>query len=152
MYTSKFKLILHWLAIGLGFYVFWAFSYLILAKFAISQVNRFQYTKQSIWLEITASDVFWYILFILGMALVTYIISLLIKYAPNRKIAAFLFAILIVASAGVLLDKLLETSSIFNVLPHVFINLVFLISIIYISLKRKVPVVANEEDFPEDAE
>ncbi|MDR6782118.1 glucan phosphoethanolaminetransferase (alkaline phosphatase superfamily) [Pedobacter africanus] len=152
MYTSKFKLLLHWLGIVIGFYVFWALSYLILAKFATSQFNRFQYTKQSLWTELTASDIFWYIMFIFGIILTIYVIHMLIRYSPHRKAAALVFAFLIVISVGVLLDKLLETSSGFSSLPHIFINAVFLISIVYAFFKAEQPPVRNEEDYLEDGE
>ena len=152
MYTSKFKLLFHWLGIVTGFYVFWALSYLILAKFATSQFNRFQYTKQSLWTELTASDVFWYIMFIFGMILTIYVIHMLIRYAPHRKAAALVFAGLIIISVGVLLDKLLETSSGFSSLPHIFINGVFLISIVYAFFKAEQPSVRNEEDYLDEGE
>lgn len=144
MYTSKFKLLLHWLAIVIVFYVFWALSYLILTKFAVSQFNRFQYTKQNIWAELTASDIFWYAMFVFGVALVIYVIKLLMKYSPNRKIAAILFAVLIIISVTILLDKLLETSSGLSIVPHILINLTFLISIIYFFLKAEKPAIKNE--------
>ena len=145
MYTSKFKLLLHWLAIVIGFYVFWALSYLVLTKFAVSQFNRFQYIKQSIWAELTASDIFWYVMFIFGVSLVIYVIQLLMKYSPNRKIAAVLFVVLIIISVAILLDKLLETSSGFSIIPHVLINLTFLISIIYFFFKAEKPGIKNED-------
>lgn len=152
MYTSKFKLLFHWLGILIGFYVFWALSYLVLAKFATSQLNRFQYARQSLWSELTASDIFWYVMFIFGMTLVSYVINLLIRYAPQRKIAALLFAVLIVASVALLLDKLLETGSGVSIIPHIFINAVLLISIAYTFFKTEQLPVQNDDSYSEEDE
>ncbi|MNL17586.1 hypothetical protein D3C87_1386880 [compost metagenome] len=67
------------------------------------------------------------------------------KYSPNRKIAAVLFAVLIIISVAILLDKLLETSSGFSIIPHILINLAFLISIIYFFFKAEKPGIKNED-------
>jgi hypothetical protein len=136
MYTSKFKLALHWLLFTAGFYIFWLLSYLILAKFAISQFSRFQHTKEGIWSQLMAADLFWYAMFVFGMAIAIYVIRLFIKYAPNRKIAAVIYALLIILSVVVLMDKLLETTTGYYILPHVLINIVFLVPIVYSCFKR----------------
>lgn len=135
MYKSKFKLALHWLLITLGFYIFWVFSYLILTKFATSEVSRFHHSKQSIWGQLTAADIFWYIMFVFGVALVTYVIKLCIKYAPNRRIAALLYTLLIILSVGMLVDKLIETTTFLYIIPHFIINIVFLVPIAYALFK-----------------
>ena len=136
MYTSKFKLALHWLLFTAGFYIFWLLSYLILAKFAISQFSRFQHTKDGFWSQLTAADLFWYAMFIFGVAIAIYVIRLFIKYAPNRKIAAMIYALLIILSVVILLDKLLDTTTGYYILPHVLINITFLVPIIYSFFKR----------------
>ncbi|WP_316814668.1 hypothetical protein [Pedobacter nyackensis] len=150
MYTSKFKLALHWLLITIGFYLFWCLSYLILAKFALSQFSRFNSSTGKIWSEITASDIFWYALFIFGIAIAIFVIRKLIEYSPNPKIAAIIYATLIIVSVGVLVDKLLETTALFNVIPHVVINLAFLIAIAVAFFKKA--RIADSEDDQEDPE
>ncbi len=127
MYTSKFTLTLKWLLFIIGFYIFWALSYLVLAKFALSQVSRFKYSKESIWAQLTASDIFWYAMFVFGIALVIYVIRKLISYSPNRKIAALIFGVLVIVSVSILVDKLLETTTFLNVIPHILINTAFLV-------------------------
>lgn len=146
MYTSKFKLTLHWLLITIGFYLFWAFSYLILAKFALSQFNRFSYETQSFWSQLTASDIFWYALFIFGMAIAIFVIRKLIQYAPNRKIAAIIYAILIIISTAILVDKLAETSKSYTLIPHILINLVFVTAIAITYFKKESIAGLEEED------
>ena len=135
MYRSKFKLALHWLLITLGFYIFWVFSYLILTKFATSEVSRFHHSKENIWSQLTVSDIFWYVMFVFGLGLVTYVIKLCLKYAPNRRIAALLYAILIVVSVAILVDKLLETTTAPYIIPHFIINIIFLVPLGYAFFK-----------------
>jgi|GEM_PF-2472698 len=137
MYTSKLKLTLHWLLFTIGFYLFWALSYLVLAKFALSQFNRFSYAKGDIWSQLTASDVFWFAMFVFGIAICIFVIRKFIQYAPNRKIAAIVYAVLIIGSVAVLLDKLLETGTMFDILPHVIINIAFLIPIVMVFFKKE---------------
>lgn len=141
--SSKLKLTLHWLLFTVGFYLFWALSYLVLAKFALAQFNRFSYARGSILSEITASDIFWFAMFVFGIAVCIFVIRKLIQYAPNRKIAAAAYAILMISSVGVLLDKLLETATIIDILPHIVINIAFLIPMIMIFFKK---VETEQED------
>jgi FlaA1/EpsC-like NDP-sugar epimerase len=147
MYTSKLKLTLHWLLFTVGFYLFWALSYLVLAKFALSQFNRFSYAKESIWSQLTASDIFWFAMFAFGIAITIFVIRKFIQFAPNTKIAAIVYAILIIGSVVVLLDKLLETGTVFDILPHVIINIAFLIPIAMTFFrKEEVDQEENEEE------
>lgn len=127
MNTSKLKLALHWLLFVVGFYLFWGLSYLILTKFALSQVSNFVSNTGSIWSQITATDIFWYVMFIFGIAVVIYVIRLFIKYAPNVKIAILIYAVLIIASVAVLVDKLAESTTALKLMPHIVINLAFLV-------------------------
>lgn len=150
MYKSKFKLTLHWLLITIGFYLFWSFSYLILAKFALSQFSRFSYATGKIWSEITASDIFWYAMFVFGIAIAIFVIRKLIQYSPKPRIAAIIFAVLIVVSVGVLVDKLLETSTWFNILPHIIINGIFLVAIVITFFKKD--RITDSEDEQEETD
>lgn len=136
MYTSKLKLTLHWLLFIVGFYLFWALSYLVLAKFALSQFNRFSDVKGNILSQLTASDIFWYAMFVFGIAICIFVIRKFIQYAPNSKIAAVVYAILIIISAGVLVDKILETGTIFDILPHIIINITFLVPIAIVFFEK----------------
>lgn len=144
--SSKLKLAFHWLLFTVGFYLFWALSYLVLAKFALTQFNRFSYVKGNIWSEITASDVFWFAMFIFGITITIFVIRKLIEYAPNRKIAAIVYSLLIVISVGVLLDKLLETGTLFDILPHFIVNLAFLISIGMMFFKKEERYTEGDEE------
>lgn len=146
MYTSKLKLTLHWLLITIGFYLFWAVSYLVLAKFALSQFNRFGYSKSSIWSQLTASDIFWYALFAFGIAIVIFVIRKFIQYAPDTKIASIVYAVLIILSVGILVDKLSETTTLLNIIPHLIINLIFVVAIAITYLKKAQVTEAGEED------
>ncbi|SMD18389.1 hypothetical protein [Pedobacter nyackensis] len=127
MNTSKLKLALHWLLFVVGFYLFWGLSYLILTKFALSQVSSFEHNAGNIWSQMTATDIFWFVMFIFGIAVVIYVIRLFIRYAPNVKIAVLIYAVLIIVSVAVLVDKLAETTKALNLMPHVIINLAFLV-------------------------
>lgn len=144
--SSKLKLTIHWLSITIGFYLFWALSYLVLAKFALTQFNRFSYIKGNIFSQITASDIFWFAMFAFGIAITIFVINKLIQYAPNRKIAAIVYAVLITGSTGILLDKLLETGTVFDILPHVVINLTFLIAIAMAFFKKEEVDLEESED------
>lgn len=137
MYTSKFKLILHWLLITIGFYLFWGCAYLILTKFALDEFNRFTYKTSGFWSKLTASDVFWYALFIFGIAIVIFVFRKFLQYSPSPKIAALIFSALIIVSVGILLDKLLETTKLFNNLPHIVINLVFITAILMRGFRKE---------------
>lgn len=139
MYTSKFKLILHWLLITIGFYIFWAFSYLVLTKFALEQFNRFSNGTSGFWSKLTGSDLFWFALFIFGMAIVIFVFRKFIQYAPVPKIAALVYTVLIAASVGILLDKLLESTAFFYTLPHIVVNLVFIAAILISGFKKEQP-------------
>lgn len=136
MYTSKLKLTLHWLLITVAFYIFWALAYLILVKFAMSQIDKFSYSSKSIWTQITASDIFWFAMFIFGMAIVIFVIKKAMQFSPNAKIAALIYAILIILSVGILVNKLLETNSNIDMLPHLIINGVFLVPLVLQFLKK----------------
>jgi phosphoglycerol transferase MdoB-like AlkP superfamily enzyme len=127
MDTSKLKLALHWLLFVVGFYLFWGLSYLILTKFALSQVSSFQSNTGNIWSQLTATDIFWYVMFIFGIAVVIYVIRLFINYAPNVKIAVLIYAVLIIASVAILVNKLAESTTVINLMPHIIINLAFLV-------------------------
>lgn len=54
-------------------------------------------------------------------------IRLFIKYAPNVKIAILIYAVLIIASVAVLVDKLAESTTALKLMPHIVINLAFLV-------------------------
>lgn len=135
MNTSKLKLALHWLLFVVGFYLFWCLSYLILTKFALSQVSRFEHNTGNEWSQITANDIFWYIMFIFGIGVVIFVIRLFIKYAPNVKIAVLIYAVLIIASVAVLVDKLAENTTVLNLMPHIVINLAFLVPMALVFFK-----------------
>jgi hypothetical protein len=149
MYTSKLKLTLHWLLFTAGFYLFWGLAYLVLAKFAISEFNRFKHTEGNVWTQLTATDIFWYAMFIFGIAISIFVIRVFIKYAPNRKIAAAIYALLIIVSVGVLIDKLLETTTFYLILPHIIINVVFLVPIVQTFFKEP-EIIYEEEEFDQD--
>lgn len=136
MYTSKLKLALHWLLITVAFYIFWALAYLILVKFAMSQMDKFSYSTKSIWTQITASDIFWFAMFIFGMAIVIFVIKKAMQFSPNSKIAALIYAILIILSVGILVNKLMETNSNMDILPHLLINGVFLVPLVLKFFKK----------------
>lgn len=146
MYTSKLKLVFHWLLIVVAFYIFWLAAYLIMVKFAISEVDSLKYNSGSIWTQITASDIFWFAMFIFGMAVVIFGIKKAMQYAPNPKIAALIYALLIVISVGVLVNRLLETSTLVDVLPHFMINGVLLVPIVLRIFKKDDLYVGHTED------
>lgn len=144
MYKSKLKLTLHWLLFITGFYLFWGLAYLVLAKFAISEFSRFKNSDGNAFAGLTATDVFWYAMFIFGIAVSIFVIGIFLKYAPNRKIAALIYAILIIVSVGILIDKLLETTTFYLILPHILINIAFLVPIALAFFKG--PEVINEDE------
>lgn len=147
MYTSKIKLTLHWLLIIVAFYVFWALAYLVLAKFAMTEISRFSYvTEKSAWSQITASDIFWYAMFIFGIAISIFVIKKAMQYAPNPKIAALIYAVLIILSVGVLMAELLKTDKFVSAIPHLVINAVLLIPIVARFFKKDLPYYEEEED------
>ena len=145
MYTSKFKLALHWLLFITGFYILWGLAYLVLTKFLLSQFNRFADQTESIWAQLTASDVFWYAMFIFGLAIVIYITRKFIQYAPNQKVAAMIYGLLIVVSFGIFLNELLETTTVLHIIPHLIVNLAILIPIL-ITFFKKQTVIPNQQD------
>lgn len=144
MYTSKLKLTLHWLLFIAGFYLFWALAYLVLAKFAIAQFSRFKNSEGNAWTQLTATDIFWYAMFVFGIAISIFVIGVFIKYAPNRKIAAVIYALLIIASVSILIDKLLESTAFYLIIPHILINIAFLVPIGLAYFKN--PELINEEE------
>ncbi|WP_316811785.1 hypothetical protein [Pedobacter heparinus] len=146
MYSSKFKLALHWLLIAIGFYIFWGFSYLILAKFSSAEISRFLHSKESIWSQLTAADIFWYVIFIFGIALGCYVIKLCVKYSPNDKVAAILYTLLIISSVAIFVDKLLESTTFLHIIPHIVINIAFLIPMgqVFFKADDKVPETKSE--------
>lgn len=135
MFLSKFKLALQWLLITIGFYIFWVFNYLILAKFASTEISRFLHSKESIWSQLTAADVFWYVMFVFGIALGIFVIKICLKHSPYIKIAAICYALLIVSSVVILADKLLETTTFAFIIPHIVINIIFLIPVVQVFAK-----------------
>ncbi|WEK21552.1 MAG: hypothetical protein P0Y49_10425 [Candidatus Pedobacter colombiensis] len=146
MYASKLRLTLHWLLFITGFYLCWGFAYLILARFAIAQFNRFKQNNANEWSQLTSTDLFWYAMFIFGVAVAIFVIKIFIKYAPNRKVAILIYASLIILSVLVLVDKLLETTTFFNILPHIFINIAFLVPIIIMFFKAPEKITDQEAD------
>jgi hypothetical protein len=146
MYTSKLKLTLHWLLIVVAFYIIWALAYLVFVKFAMSEISNFSNASGSIWSVITAADIFWFVMFIFGIAVTCFLFKKAIQYSPHPKIAAAIYILLVVLSVGTLVLKLLETSTMIQILPHLVINGVFLIPMLSALFKKDKPLYADEED------
>lgn len=80
---------------------------------------------------------FWYAMFIFGAAIVVYVTRLFISYAPNKRIAALIYLLLILVSLVILLDKLLDTTTGFYIIPHLLINSIFVVAIIVYSFFKR---------------
>lgn len=145
MYTSKLKLTLHWLLIVVAFYIIWALAYLIFVKFAISEISNFSSANGSIWSQITGADVFWFLMFIFGIVVTCFLFKKAVQYSPHPKIAAAIYILLVVLSVGTLVVKLLETSTMIGILPHLIINGVFLIPMFNTILKNDKPSDGEDE-------
>ena len=151
MYTSKLKLTLHWLFIVVTFYIVWALAYLIFVKFAMSEISNISNAPGSIWSVITAADIFWFVMFIFGIAVTCFLFTKAIQYSPHPKIAAAIYILLVVLSVGTLVLKLLETSTMIQILPHLVINVIFLIPMLSALFKKDKPLYADEnEEFDND--
>lgn len=114
----------------IGTYIFWIFSYFVLVKFALGEINELKYAGGSIYQRISLNHVFSYLLYVGGVVLCMFIIKQLVVRAPNPKIAATIYAILIAFSAGVLILQLSNTVNILSILTHVLVNFCFLIAIV----------------------
>jgi hypothetical protein len=139
MHNSKLKLILSWALFIIGSYIFWLFAYFVLAKFALGELSSFRYGGANFYETLNLSNIFWYLLYIGGLVLCTYIIKLLIVKSPAPKPAAVIYAVLIIVSETVLVKGLSATTSGINILPHILINLCFLLGIVITYFKFSFP-------------
>lgn len=130
MYNSKFKLIFGWVLFIIGSYIFWLFAYFVLTKFALNEISALRYGSGNFYDAITLGNIFWYLLYIGGLVLSMYIIRLLIVKSPAPKLAAVIYASLIIVSEAVLVKGLSSNTSGINILPHIIINACFLFGII----------------------
>jgi hypothetical protein len=135
MKTSKFKLLLIWALFITGTYIFWIFSYFVLVKFALGEINELQYAAGNIYQSLSLNSVFWYMLYIGGIGLCMLALKQLVLKAPSPKLAAIIYGLLIVISAGILINQLVRTVNIIHVLPHIIVNVCFLIAIVIPSVK-----------------
>lgn len=135
MDTSKLKLVFIWALFIIGTYIFWILSYFVLVKFALGEINELKYTAGSIYQVISLSNLFWYLLYLGGIALSMFAIKQLVVRAPNPKIAAAVYAVLIAVSATVLIKELASKVNILHILPHIIVNLCFLIVIVVTYIK-----------------
>jgi len=127
MEISKFKLILYWFLYILGFYLIWAVSYFITARYLLREIARYRTTRESFLTELTIGDLFWYFIFVAGLGLVTLIFRLMIEKAPNSRIAAFTYFLLVVASISFLLVDQSRVFHGYQIIAHIIVNVVFLI-------------------------
>lgn len=135
MYTFMIKLIFIWILFIIGTYIFWIFSYFVLVKFALGEINEFNFTDGSIYKHISLSHIFWYLVYVGGIALCMFMMKQLVVRAPNPKLAATIYTVLITISAVVMIKALAQTANISHIMPHIFINACFLIAIIVSCLK-----------------
>lgn len=142
MQTSKFKLILSWILFVSGFYLFWLLSYLLSVRYVLSQLSRLYGTGDNSWSQLTIDDAFWFFLFIAGIALVMYILKQFTIRAPNSRIAAIIYVLLILSCVIAVLSKLFSTTTTDHLLPHILINLLFVAAILY-------PVIINQGNLKE---
>jgi hypothetical protein len=129
MYQSKFKRFLVLSVLTIGFYIFWCFAYYILARYGQSEWSTFMRDKAAFWKGFKAGDIFWYLIYLGGIALSMYFIYLFVIKSPMPKIAAIIYGILLIASEGYFLTALSASNSI-KVIPHVAINVCFLAAIV----------------------
>jgi len=146
MYNSKFKLVLGWSLFIIVSYIFWLFAYFILAKFALSEISSFRYGNISISEALSLGNIFWYLVYIGGIALCMYVIRLFIVKSPAPKSAALIYAALIIISEAVLLKGLLDSTPLINIFPHIVINLCFLFGIIITYFKHGDAVLKTQAD------
>ena len=138
MYNSKFKLILGWSLFIIVSYIFWLFAYFVLAKFALSEISSFRYGNISVSEALSLGNIFWYLVYIGGIALCMYVIRLFIVKSPAPKSAALIYAALIIISEAVLVKGLFDSTPIINLFPHIAINLCFLFGIVITYFKSGV--------------
>lgn len=136
MYNSKFKLVLGWSLFIIVSYIFWLFAYFVLAKFALSEISNFRYGTTGLSDAFSLGNIFWYLAYIGGIALCMYVIRLFIIKSPAPKLAALIYAALIVISEAVLLKGLFDSTAVINIFPHVVINLCFLFGILITYFKH----------------
>ncbi|SMC59470.1 hypothetical protein [Pedobacter africanus] len=136
MYNSKFKLVLGWSLFIIVFYIFWLLAYFVLAKFALSEISNFRYGNMGLSEALSLGNIFWYLIYIGGIALCMYVIRLFIVKSPAPKSAALIYAVLIVISEAVLVKGLADSSPMINIFPHIAINTCFLFGIIFTYFKQ----------------
>lgn len=146
MYNSKFKLVLGWSLFIIVSYVFWLFAYFVLAKFALSEISNFRYGNIGLSEALSLGNIFWYLVYICGIALCMYLIRLFIVKSPAPKSAALIYAALIIISEAILVKGLYDSTLIINIFPHIAINLCFLFGIIITYFKYKDATLKTQAD------
>lgn len=127
MDNTRFKLILYWFLYIIGFYFLWAVTYFISARYLVREISRYRSLEDSILSNVTIGDIFWYFIFLAGVGLVTLVFRLMIEKAPNSRIAALVFLLLIVASVAFLLIDQSHAFHGYQIIGHIIVNLILII-------------------------
>lgn len=111
--------IFRWILMIIGFYLFYVFTYLLLVRSMLSQLSTFLSAPASFWSNLSGGDLFWYSTYVLCWLIVLYVITQFVTYAPQRKVAALIYAALVLISLVIMLVALPVDN---KLLPHLFIN------------------------------